>query len=259
MSYTITRESTGKVLVESTNLLPNYLPSDALVKQTPDGVDILNSNFEKISAFDATTVTQIDDGTTQTTPTTPTELFNAMKTVFRNGGSTPLSTEQLADLAFTGFADYNDLATTATPLNITVAGNPTLLTNDGVGGFTNKTYLPNGVTDVWDSTLNTFDWSELKLGDRVDIRLDIDLITTSVNTEINVDLYFGTGVGAYKIPFISGADFKNTGTHKLNRFNSIYMGDTNTLNNGGQFKITTDKDCTVVVNGWYCSVIKKGI
>jgi len=183
------------------------------------------------------------------------KTVNKLKTY---NGTSWVTIEAQTDIFSGGFADYNDLATQSTPLVVTVAGSPVSLTNDGLGAFTNKTYLPTGVTDVWDTSTNMFDWSDLSLGDMVDIRLDIDLITASPNTEIKVDLHLGTGGGAYTIPFITDKDFKNVGTHKENRFNGIYMGDANTLNNGGQFMITTDKDCTVKVNGWYVKIIQRG-
>ena len=83
------------------------------------------------------------------------------------------------------------------------------------------------------SVCDTFDWSDLKLGDAIDIRLDISLTTLSVNTTVEVDLQLGTGGGAYKIPFVTDADFKTAAVHTVNKFNGIYMGDTGTLDNGG--------------------------
>lgn len=170
----------------------------------------------------------------------------------------PFSSGLPSDIFAGGLFDYNDLATTGSPISVTVAGSPVIMTNDGLGVATNKLFPPAGVTDVWDAGNDVFDWSELKLGDMVDIRLDFDLITTSPNTEIKVDLHLGTGGAAYTIPWIAEVNFKSSGTHKLNRYNGIYMGDLNTLNNGGQFKISTDTDCTVVINGWFCKVIKRG-
>lgn len=163
-----------------------------------------------------------------------------------------------ADNLRAGIFDYNDAATTSTPIVVTVAGSPVILTNDELGPQTNKDHPPVGVTDVWDASSNMFDWSELKLGDMIDIRLDISVITVSVNTEIKVDLHLGTGAGSYTLPFVNEINFKTTGTQKVNVFNGIYIGDANTLDNGGLFKISTDKDCTVIVNGWYCKVLVRG-
>lgn len=157
-----------------------------------------------------------------------------------------------------GLFDYNDAATAGTPIVVTSASSPVLLTNDELGAFTNKLFPPAGVTDVWLAGTDVFDWSQLKLGDMIDIRLDIDVITSSTNTEIFVELHLGTGGNAYTIRWVNEVNFKSSGTHKIVRYNGIYLGDLNTINNGGQFKISTDKDCTVVVNGWYVKVLKRG-
>lgn len=163
-----------------------------------------------------------------------------------------------SDVYAGGLFDYNDLGTTSSPIVVLAAGGDHVLTNDELGAFTNKNFPPNGVTDMWDSVNDVFDWSDLKLGDMVDIRVDVDVITTSTNTEIKIDLELGTGGGTYKIPWILETNYKTAGTHKLNRYNGIYMGDTNTLNNGGRFVISTDKNCTCIVNGWYIKLIKRG-
>lgn len=155
-----------------------------------------------------------------------------------------------------GWFDYNDAATATTPITVTGGGGEVALTNDELGTLTNKAYPPENVTDVWDATGGVFDWSELSLGDVVEIRLDVDVIIASVNTEIFIDLHLGTGGSAYTIQFTAAQNFKTAGTHKVVRYMGIYMGDTNTKDNGGQFKISADKTCTVKVNGWFCKVHK---
>ena len=154
-----------------------------------------------------------------------------------------------------GFIDYNDSTTAGTTISATAA-TPTVLTNDGAGSFTNKLFKPVGVDEVWDD-VDSFDWSDLSLGDTLDIRIDIELTTLSVNTTVEIDLHLGTGGSAYVIPFLTDADFKTSGTHTVNKYNGIYLGDTNTLDNGGQLKITCDKNSTVVVNGWYIRITKR--
>jgi hypothetical protein len=154
----------------------------------------------------------------------------------------------------TGFFDYNDGGAS---VNI-IGGNPAVnMENDEAGAFTNKVYKPTGVTDVWNKGTNLFDWSELNLGDTVEIRLTFKLTTTSVNTEIAVDLHLGTGAGSYTVPYVIEDNHKNTGTRTVNRFIGIYMGDLNTRDNGGVFKITADKNCSIVIEGWYVNIIKR--
>tara|TARA_R110002126_G_scaffold22993_1_gene81398 strand:+ start:2107 stop:2631 length:525 start_codon:yes stop_codon:yes gene_type:complete len=156
-----------------------------------------------------------------------------------------------------GILDYNDAATTTVPIAVSAA-TPTILTNDELGAFTNKAYLPAGVTDVWLAGTSTFDWSELKLGDMVDIRLDVNIITTLNNTEAKIDLILAVGGSSYAIPWMLANNYKTAGTHNVNVYNGIYIGDTNTLDNGARFEITTDNACTVVVNGWYVKIISRG-
>lgn len=170
-----------------------------------------------------------------------------------SGGSASIST---SDIFHGGFVDYND---SGTPIVVTAASSPVIITNDGAGAFTNKTYLPVGITDVWDVSSNRFDWTDLKLGDMIDIRLDINLVTSSVNTEISVNLMLAEGTnGEYNIPFLTNTNFKDVTTHNINRFNGIYMGDENSLLNQAVFKISADKNCSIIVNGWYCKIIRKG-
>lgn len=183
------------------------------------------------------------------------EMTDLSEFIRQNTGALSVQT---SEIFHGGFVDYNDLATATTPINV-VAATPTVLTNDGAGAFTNKTYLPLDMTDIWNAVTDTFDWTELKLGDMIDIRLDVVVTTTQPNQEVSIDLELAQGTGnEYNIPFITDQQFKTTGVHPVNRFNGIYMGDTNTLNNAAQFKITSDDACTVKVNGWYCKIIRRG-
>lgn len=157
-----------------------------------------------------------------------------------------------------GLFDYNDAATSSAPISVVGGGASSILTNDGLGAFTNTNFTPVGISSLWDTNLNKFDWSELKLGDMVDVRLDIDVTTTQTNTEVRVDLVLALGGFSYSIPWILETNYKTSGIHKLNRYNGVYMGDSNTLNNPAHFTITSDKNCDVVVNGWYIKVISRG-
>ncbi len=156
-----------------------------------------------------------------------------------------------------GFFDYNDLTTQSTAISVTGGAGFVNITNDEAGPNTNKLFPPTGITDVWDSTAMEFDWTQLKLGDMVDIRVDLTVTTTSPNQTIDLRLFLGVGGSEYSIPF-EEAIVKSSGTFIVNRFNGIYMGDTNTLNNPGEFRIASDGNATVVVTGWYCKIIKRG-
>lgn len=179
------------------------------------------------------------------------ELLEQILAAIEGGGTIP------TDNCRVGFADYNDAATGTTPINVPGTLTDVDITNDELGSFTNKGFLPTGVTDVYDATTNQFDWSELKLGDMVDIRLDLDVTTSSPNQLVEIDLVVAVGGSQYSIPFVDNA-FKSAGAQRVNRYNGIYLGDTNTLNNPAKFVIRSDDTATVRVNGWYVKVLVRG-
>jgi len=156
-----------------------------------------------------------------------------------------------------GVYDYNDAATAITPIPL-VPDVWVALTNDEAGAFTNKTYAHPDIADVWNSTLNEFDFSDLDLGDTVDIRLDINVTTTAQNQVVDVALFVNEGgAGEYVIPFIVEAPYKVSGTREVIRWNGMYMGDANTRDSPAKFMIRSPSAGSVVVNGWYCRVSKR--
>jgi len=155
-----------------------------------------------------------------------------------------------------GLFDYADLATQSTPITITGGAGFVVLPNDAAGPATNELYPPSGVTRVYDK-VDSFDWTQLKAGDMVDVRLDLFVIVAANNTEIDIELFSGSAI-PFQIPWIAELNFKNTGTFHINRFNGIYMGGADTIDNPSQFKMKADKTCTVKVTGWYCKIIRRG-
>lgn len=156
-----------------------------------------------------------------------------------------------------GFLDYADLATQTTPISVTGGAAAVSIPNDAAGAFTNTSFPPTGITEIWDSTAQAFNFEELNQGDMVDIRLNLEVTTTTVNTAVSVSLHLGSGGSAYSIPFITSTNFKSAGTYTLLRFNSIYMGNADTLVSPGVFKISADNNITYKVVGWYCRIIRR--
>jgi len=157
-----------------------------------------------------------------------------------------------------GWADYADVATKGTP--IAVSAVPAVLTNDGLGVDTKTAYLPtggNGITQLWNTSSNGFDFSDLNVGDMVDIRMHISVIIASVNTVVDVNLVMGSG-GSIVVPFISDQNYKATGTFEVVRYMGIYIGSTDVRDTLAQLKIEADKACTCTVHGWYIKAIRRG-
>lgn len=157
-----------------------------------------------------------------------------------------------------GFFDYNDSLTNTTPINVAV-NTWTKFTNNGLGANTNKTYKSPYLTDVWNTTTNQFNWTGMKLGDTVDIRIEFTITTTSPNQVMNLSIVNAVGTAnEYSIGFTPEVQYKTVGSKVVNAFTSIYMGDLNTLNNPSEIRIRSDATCTVKVSGWYIRTILVG-
>ena len=242
MGYRIENKATELLIHDVDRKNITYYSKDNLSVKAEAGEIVILEGNEEILRADST---QIDDPSVNSVY----DLVTTIKAYLTSHGDDDISG---------GFADYNDNATSGTPLSVTGGGAAVVLTNDTLGAYTNTQFLPEGVSRLWDASTNNFDWSDLSVGDMVDIRADITVTTSSSNTAIDVLLHLGTGGSAYTIPFIQDYNFKASGTYQKVMFNSIYMGDANTLNNGGQFKITADANCSVAVNGWYVRCLRRG-
>ena len=151
-----------------------------------------------------------------------------------------------------GWADFNDLTTASAPIELTVADDWYQLTNDGAGDFTNTAYKVDGHKDIWDVDNQQFDFSDLRLGDTVVIRLDVEFDLNASNTDIGLRLNMAVGSpGPYPL-LIDERTVKRTGTHQVVRWFGIYMGDMNTLSYPATISVSTDNaGDDVKVNGWY--------
>lgn len=249
MGYRIENKATELLIYDMDGKNINYYPKSELsVSASSGNIIITRTQGESITQIFSQEASKIDDPSVNSVY----ELVTTIKSY--------LTLEGDNDNISGGFADYNDFATSQPlgAISVTGGGAAVVITNDTLGAYTNTQFLPEGVDRLWDPSTNNFDWSDLKVGDMVDIRLDIIVKTLSSNTGIDVLLHLGTGAGAYSIPFIQEHNFKSSGNHQITSFNSIYIGDTNTLNNGGQFKITADANCSVAVNGWYVRCLRRG-
>lgn len=156
-----------------------------------------------------------------------------------------------------GFWDYNDLSTASSPISL--SSTPVQLTNDGLGTFTNSTYKLPEIEDVWDVSSNAFDFTGLKKGDIIDMRLDVEITTTGANHDILMDIQLGIGGFPYQLPVFNRAIKTASTTQGVFMF-SIYIGDDNTLNNPGHIRMQSDSGTsdTVKINGWFLEVTSRG-
>ena len=167
--------------------------------------------------------------------------------------SSSLGPAQLWDF---GIFDYRDALTATNPVALT-GGSPAILTNNSSTG-TYKNLPDADVTDLWIAATDKFDFSELNIGDMVEIRLDCEVTTTVVNQDYSIDLELAQPTVPYLIPIIQSENVKTVGTHSVVRWMGFYMKDLNTINGEGQFIINSASNLTVRVYGWYIKLTKKG-
>ena len=154
-----------------------------------------------------------------------------------------------------GFADYNN---TDNPTTIP-ADTWVTIPNDGLGAFSNSTYIPEGITRLMDTSTGEFDFSELALGDTVLIRNDFSVNPDTNNALLEMRYQLGTGGGAYTLETVMGR--LDDGSGKDYRFSLkpdlIYMGDSNTRDNPVTLQIRLSTSGTVSNAGSVIQLIRK--
>jgi len=91
-----------------------------------------------------------------------------------------------------GWAVYEDNTyTVGSPL--VIASARAILTNDGAGAGTNKSQLPDGVTDFWDTTLNKI--LGQTVGDALDIRIQFKAKCSTVSAYFDFEIDIGGSLG----------------------------------------------------------------
>jgi hypothetical protein len=141
---------------------------------------------------------------------------------------------------------------------ISYTGTPVKLLNNGLGVNTDKVYGLTGVTDLYNTTTNQFDFSGLNFGDKVDFRYDYILTTSAINQESR--LYLNLGIGS-TTPYSINQNtsfFKTAGLHNLSGTTSfIYIGNPETLNFPAELYFESDANADVELNGFVISVTKR--
>jgi len=166
-----------------------------------------------------------------------------------SGVGTPSNPLYTIDL--NGFIDYNHSGTTQSY----TTGNLKVL-NDGAGIYTLKTYKPFGVTELWNTVTNQFNFADLSLGDEVTIRTDGNVTTTANNQIFGTKLSMSIGVNPYEIQ-VGQSYYKTIGTYPTTRFVKFYIGNTDTLNNPAELLFYSDAAATLTVTGFYISVLRR--
>ena len=154
-----------------------------------------------------------------------------------------------------GFADYNHGGGTQA---YTSGDGWVKMINDDAGPATNETYLPAGVTTLYDGTNSQFDFSQLPNGSIVTIRVD-SLTTTTASNQV-IQARISAAIGG-TTPFqltLSQQQIKASGDVPMGDSTFLYVVDDNTRNNPAQLEFKSPKDATLTVTGFAVKVNIRG-
>lgn len=157
-----------------------------------------------------------------------------------------------------GFMDYNDTSTLGSP--VVLAPNVwTAVPNNGLGAYTNKTYKPNGVAELMDTTTGSIDPTGLELGSTILVRNDFTVTPNTNGTLLEFRYTLGVGGNSYTLEKILGRLDSGSGIgyrHSLVP-DLIYMGDTNTRDNPIGLEIRLSASGVLINSGSAIQVIRR--
>lgn len=156
-----------------------------------------------------------------------------------------------------GWYNYNHSGST---VPLTLAATYYDLINSTTGVNTNISFALPGATTIWNSGTNRFDFTNLVIGDVLELRVDIVVTTTTANTALDLVLELAVGTGSpVELPIIAQRDIKTTGTYQLTFNIPFFIGSTLIKNNPARLKVRADKTgASVAINGWFIHVIRRG-
>lgn len=163
----------------------------------------------------------------------------------------------VARISKVGWASYYDTATQLTP----IAMSPDVwypLPNDGLGAQGSSAYLPYNYSDLWSVANQRFESDDLKLGDSVDLQIDLTWTSLTGNTEVEIDLVLTLDGTEVRRVFMPRTDFKGTGAHQIVLQQGVFFENELSLNAEGKFEIRADKASNVSVNSFYARLYLNG-
>lgn len=167
------------------------------------------------------------------------------------------STTSFRQPTMLGWYNYNHSGAT---VPILLASTFYDLINNAAGVNTNTSFNIPGAATIWNTSTNRFDFTNLVIGDVLELRVDVVITTTTVNTAVDLVLELAVGTGTpVELPIVAQRDIKTAGTYQLTFNVPFFLGSALTKNNPARLKVRADKTgSTVAINGWFIYVIRRG-
>jgi len=150
-----------------------------------------------------------------------------------------------------GWANYNDLATQTTLVNI-VGGAPAVkVPNDALGGFTFEDFLPAGVSTLYNATTQQIDMTDFNVGDMLSLRFDLEVTTSSNSQEVEISAVFAIGSPSEFTTVLAQGSKKLAGNVGFFRDVSFAAFNADFKDFPAELRISSGNDCTLKVNGYF--------
>ncbi len=163
----------------------------------------------------------------------------------------------LLSFALGGFEDANDATTSGTPISLS-PDTWTTVTNDAAGAFSNTSYLPSGITSLFNGSTGNIDPTQLQLGESILVRNDFQVTPTVNGAFLEFRYQLGTGGGAYTLPKPLGTLSNGGGVAYRFQFTDlIYMGDTNTRDNEIGLQVRCSEAASLINSGSVVLAIRR--
>ena len=145
-----------------------------------------------------------------------------------------------------GYEDHNDTGTSqALTKDVDLK-----LTNDSAGEFTDTSNKIPGRGDIWNATLDQFEFDNagLIVGDTITMRFDMIITTGVANTDIHMRLDAAIGgVGPFSLN-LAVFSFKNVDDHAVTAIMELHAGSLDIINFPMEVVLVSDSTNTSVVN-----------
>jgi hypothetical protein len=153
---------------------------------------------------------------------------------------------------------YADLATQTTPLN-GIANVEKNLTNDIDGANTDLSNSPYGVSTTWNSATNRLDFTQLSIGDVVDLKTSLSVTTTVANQNIQVYARLGLGTTSEK-DFLIGSTLRTTaGLFIFEEELKLVISKEDYITSIGEIYLFSESNSTIKVNEFEFVVTRKNV
>ena len=130
------------------------------------------------------------------------------------------------------------------------------ISDDGAGPLSNSAHKPTSITKVWDTTTSQLDFNDLTAGDSFEIRVDLDITTSSANQEVDIRGEFAIGASPYTVSFYHNT-FKSSGVHQIMVYIGGPISSETTRVNPGEIQIYSNADLTYLNQMMYFNVRRK--